>query len=99
MFARLDAAPFDWREFPRGDELYNDFERVAPCESLELIDRLLAHGARDAGLTGSGSATFGRFRDEASARFAAGRIADESGAGAWAVPTLTRAQCLVTNAW
>lgn len=63
MFRQLDATPRPFREFPTGDELYNDFERVAPCASLDLIDRLRVHGATDAGLTGSGSVVFGRFDD------------------------------------
>ena len=71
MFRSLDAATREFRDFPEGDTLYNDFERVAPCASLDLIKRLLVHGADDAGLTGSGSVVFGRFRDDASAARAA----------------------------
>ena len=61
MFAALDAKPREWRDWPQGDELYNDFERVAPCECLDLIERLRVLGACDAALSGSGSAVFGRF--------------------------------------
>ena len=61
MFRRLDAIPREFRDFPTANELYNDFARVAPRASLDLIARLLDHGARDAGLTGSGSVAFGRF--------------------------------------
>jgi len=78
MFRRLDVKPREFRDFPEGDELYNDFERVAPCASLDLIERLLHHGADDAALTGSGSAVFGRFSDESDARRAAERMADEA---------------------
>ena len=67
-YDRLDAMNYEWREFPEGNVLYNDFERVAPCGSLDLIERLKVHGARDAGLTGSGSAVFGRFSSEDVAR-------------------------------
>lgn len=67
MFRQLDASPRGFREFPDSDELYNDFERVAPCASLDLVERLRIHGAEDAALTGSGSVVFGRFasRDRA----------------------------------
>jgi 4-diphosphocytidyl-2-C-methyl-D-erythritol kinase len=42
---------------------FNDFERVAPCESLELLDRLQVLGVANCGLCGSGSAVYG-FTDE-----------------------------------
>ncbi len=71
MFRGLDAKPREFRDFPTDNVLYNDFERVAPCASLDLIDRLLVHGAEDAGLSGSGSVVFGRFADAASAARAA----------------------------
>lgn len=77
-YARLDSLSYEWREFPADDVLYNDFERAAPCGSLELMERLLVHGARDSGLTGSGSAVFGRFRDEDSAEFAANKLRSEA---------------------
>jgi 4-diphosphocytidyl-2-C-methyl-D-erythritol kinase len=92
-FQRLDVTPYPWREFPDGDDLFNDFERVAPCESLELIERLLAHGARDAALTGSGSAVFGRFVDQAAAELGRARMESE-GAASWAVRSLSRAESL-----
>ena len=69
-YERLDGMDYEWQEFPSDDGLYNDFERVAPCGSLDLIERLQVHGARDAGLTGSGSAVFGRFTTEDAARVA-----------------------------
>jgi 4-diphosphocytidyl-2-C-methyl-D-erythritol kinase len=57
-YARLDAMPE--RPEPRPENMpYNDFERVAPCESLALIDRMRALGIEDAGLCGSGSAVYG----------------------------------------
>jgi 4-diphosphocytidyl-2-C-methyl-D-erythritol kinase len=70
-FAKLDQLDFEWRDFPEDDILYNDFERVAPCGSLELIERLQVHGANDSGMTGSGSAVFGRFYTEEAAKIAA----------------------------
>lgn len=77
-YATLDKKPYEWREFPADDILYNDFERVAPCGSLELIERMQVHGARDAGLTGSGSAVFGRFTTEESASIAAKKLESEA---------------------
>lgn len=91
-FARLDAMTYDWRAFPEGDELYNDFERVAPCESLDLIERLQVHGARDAALSGSGSAVFGRFTTESDAQAALSRMRSEGTKNLWVAPTLTRAE-------
>lgn len=93
-FARLDALTYDWRAFPEGDELYNDFERVAPCESLDLIERLQVHGARDAALSGSGSAVFGRFGDEALASKAAEKLRAERVGQVWVAPTLVRSESL-----
>lgn len=61
-YARLDKETFSWREFPEDLwEAYNDFERVAPCASLELIEAMARLGATAFGLTGSGSAVWGVF--------------------------------------
>lgn len=68
MFRKLDHSPREFRQFPATDSLYNDFQRVAPCESLDLIEALLGAGAEDAAMTGSGSVVFGRFADEGQAR-------------------------------
>jgi 4-diphosphocytidyl-2-C-methyl-D-erythritol kinase len=97
-FRRLDAMDYPWRTFPAGDELYNDFERVAPCESLDLLERLQVHGARDAALSGSGSAVFGRFAEEAAAERAAERLRAERAGAVWVAPTLTRAESLALPA-
>ena len=78
MFRGLDAAPREFRAFPNEDVLYNDFERVAPCASLDLVERLLVHGAQDAGLTGSGSVVFGRFENADAAARAAARMRREA---------------------
>ena len=77
-YDRLDAMDYEWREFPDDDVLYNDFERVAPCGSLDLMERLQVHGAKDAGLTGSGSAVFGRFLTEDEARKAEAKMQSEA---------------------
>ena len=93
-FQKLDEKSYSWREFPDPLELYNDFERVAPCECIELIERLQVHGATGAGLTGSGSAVFGKFPDEREARKAAEIAEQESSARVWVVRSLTRAESL-----
>ncbi len=77
-YDRLDEMEYEWREFPNENILYNDFERVAPCGSLELIERLQVHGAKDAGLTGSGSAVFGRFKSEDEAKAAETKLRNEA---------------------
>jgi 4-diphosphocytidyl-2-C-methyl-D-erythritol kinase len=73
-FAKLDALDYEWKDFPNEDILYNDFERVAPAQSLDLMDRLRSYGAYDSGLTGSGSAVFGRFYSESEANMACQRM-------------------------
>ena len=93
-FRRLDARDRSWRDFPSTDELYNDFELVAPSASLDLIVRLRELGARDAALSGSGSAVFGRFVDLALAESAAERMRLEGTPHVWVAPTLTRAKSL-----
>ncbi len=70
-FEKLDALNYSWQDFPRKDILFNDFERVAPLGSLNLIQRLIKEGAKDAGLTGSGSAVFGRYENKEDAIWAA----------------------------
>jgi 4-diphosphocytidyl-2C-methyl-D-erythritol kinase len=93
-FARLDETEYEWRAFPTTDELYNDFERVAPCECLDLIERLRSLGARDAALSGSGSAVFGRFDSQDAAERAKESAVREGLGQAWAVRTLSRAESL-----
>ena len=88
MYAALDAFEYLWRDFPNEDELYNDFERVAPCESLELIETLKSLGARDAGLSGSGSAVFGRFLAEDLAVAAKDYLVERLSCRAWSAKTL-----------
>lgn len=87
-YRRLDELSYEFRDFPNGDEFYNDFERVAPCESLELIDRLLTLGCDRAGLTGSGSAVFGRVVTQEEGWRAAGDLGGQAFV-ALALPSFT----------
>lgn len=93
-YARLDANPYPWREFPEGDELYNDFERVMPCDSDDWQERLLTHGAKDVLLCGSGSSIFGRYVDEAAAERACERLRGEGAKHVWVCHSLTRLESL-----
>jgi 4-diphosphocytidyl-2-C-methyl-D-erythritol kinase len=70
----------------------NDFERVAPAESLALKQRMLELGATTALLCGSGSAVFGEFEGESQAREACLTLA--MGATCWVARTLTRQESL-----
>lgn len=97
-FRALDAMDYSWRDFPIDDTLYNDFERVAPCVCGELCERLVVHGARDAALTGSGSAVFGRFKSQAEAEAAQVKLDREVDLPSWVVPTLSRRQSLTFSA-
>lgn len=58
-YSRLDELSYAFLDFPTDNSLYNDFERVAPGQSLDLIERMITLGCIQAGLTGSGSAVFG----------------------------------------
>lgn len=64
----------------------NDFELVAPQESLELIERLRVEGAKEAHLCGSGSAVFGIFDELDNAIQIARTLRRE---GYWAHPAHT----------
>lgn len=64
----------------------NDFEIVAPVESLELIERLKVEGAKEAHLCGSGSAVFGMFDELDDAIQIARNLRRE---GYWAHPAHT----------
>ena len=78
MYKALDDLDYEWRELPEEFETYNDFERVAPAECLELIENMQELGASHAGLTGSGSCVFGVFPTAAKAAKAASEL-EESG--------------------
>jgi 4-diphosphocytidyl-2-C-methyl-D-erythritol kinase len=93
-YAALDAIEREWRDFPAQLEPYNDFERVAPSESLDLKARLEALGGSDCLLCGSGSAVFGCFPDKPHADRAADRLRSEGYDQVWVVRTLNREESL-----
>ena len=92
MYQALDAVAFEWREPTDYDEVYNDFERVAPCECLDLIETIQSAGATRAGLTGSGAAVFAIVETESDAN---GVLAALQGhAEAWKSKLLSRRESL-----
>ncbi|MBX3120419.1 MAG: 4-(cytidine 5'-diphospho)-2-C-methyl-D-erythritol kinase [Fimbriimonadaceae bacterium] len=94
-YEQLDAKVRPWREFPEGDELYNDFERVAPCGSLDLSERLQVLGASGAMMTGSGSAVFGEVESSEAAFGACEKLKAEGSASfVMAARTLGREESL-----
>lgn len=93
-YARLDRIQFPFAALPVEGALYNDFERVASCESLEYLDTLGAYGASGALLTGSGAAVFGVFENENLARQAVHRLAQDSRIKTWLAPSLSHSDSL-----
>lgn len=73
MYDALDRITYDFHALDDHDETYNDFERVAPPDCLELIEQLRTSGLLS-GLSGSGSAAFGLAKSEAEALRVASRI-------------------------
>ena len=92
-YAALDRLSYPWRDWPAGEEQYNDFERVMPCACGEAINRLLALGATKAGLSGSGLAVYGFFATQDDAERSATAWPDELGQ-AWSAQTLSREESL-----
>ena len=93
MYKALDETSYPWLDFPNdlaNFQLYNDFERVAPCESVDLYDRLLTHGCTQACLSGSGSAIFGTCDTEEIAQRVMERMKAEGYRETYAVPLLPR---------
>lgn len=93
-YERLDEVKRPWRDFPAADELHNDFELVAPRESMALKERLLSLNATEALLCGSGSAVFGLFPTESEAEKARQAIAREVSGRAWTCRSLTRMESI-----
>lgn len=97
-YAGLDSADFPWRDFPaNSEELYNDFERVAPCECGEIAERMMIHGASAAQLTGSGSAVFGIVKSEEADRIRK-QIESEFGAKVYVATTVSAAEAILVEA-
>ena len=92
MYERLDERGHEWLDWAEGDTLYNDFETVAPAECKDLIYLLMGAGARGAGLSGSGSAVFGRFGSRAEAERSVRHL--EAYGQVWVSKALTRAESL-----
>lgn len=94
-YRRLDEVERPWSEFPENLSQWgvNDFERVAPCGSLDLIDHLRGRGA-EAMLTGSGSAVVARGMEPELI------LAELKRMGIWATAakTLSRSESLGVNA-
>ncbi|MBS1709268.1 MAG: hypothetical protein JSS65_11200 [Armatimonadetes bacterium] len=93
-YKALDSKPRPWAEL-NAESYYNDFERVAGCDSLDAIERLLSLGAQVAQLTGSGSAVFGVFKDSIAANEAAAEI--ENQGTVFRCRTITREESLWTS--
>lgn len=87
-YAKLDELDF---VRPTGLPIgYNDFERVAPCESLDLLERMKVLGAARAMLCGSGAAVFGQFADRNDAVLATRDLAREGAVWTAVAPSLPR---------
>ena len=70
MYALLDEAEREPVLYEEGS-FFNSFDAVCPEECKKAMERLLALGAKNAMLSGSGSAVFGVFQTEEKARKAA----------------------------
>lgn len=89
MYSALDAII---RDFLPSTLWRNDFELVAPCECLDLKERLLDFGAQHALLSGSGSCVFAEFDSEKVALQVQEKISEQS----WVVRSLAREEQLWT---
>ena len=100
-FRDLDQMDYEWRDFPADPldprSFYNDFERIAPCESVELAERIEVHGALGSLMTGSGSAVFGLFPDQKTAINAQNQLRIEGFGISWVVRSLGREESLWTT--
>lgn len=88
MYRALDEKPYPWEEWREAGPFYNDFERVAPCESVDTAERLQMLGCLDAGLTGSGSAVFGSVESEEQGNRIRERVLAENLGSCWVAHSL-----------
>jgi 4-diphosphocytidyl-2-C-methyl-D-erythritol kinase len=97
-YQKLDQAARPAKPFPESfQSLYNDFERVMPCISDDISDRLQVHGATAAQLTGSGSAVFGFFPNPHAATEAIAKLERENLGQIFLAKTITREESLSTT--
>jgi 4-diphosphocytidyl-2-C-methyl-D-erythritol kinase len=102
MFHALDELSYNWVPFPltssQDIERYNDFERVMPDVCKDYIELLKLSGASSAGLTGSGSATYGIFPNHTAAKtgleLLKGTLADNVAHQAWICSFVNREDSL-----
>jgi 4-diphosphocytidyl-2-C-methyl-D-erythritol kinase len=97
MYRDLDKVEHPWLDFPSDDSLHNDFELVAPEECHRALHLLGTFDAFDAGLTGSGSAVFGRYDRFSFATTAKELMHGEGFDHVWCVRTLSREESLATR--
>lgn len=76
MYGELDRIQREYVPYKEGS-FFNSFDSVCPFQCREAIERLKLLGASDAMLSGSGSAVFGVFETEVSARAVAGILREE----------------------
>ncbi len=91
-YAKLDKASRDWAEF--GEEHYNEFERVAPCACLDLIEWGRNAGSLSSGLCGSGSAVYLSFASQEEAERATKAALNAGAEQSWVAPTISRSESL-----
>lgn len=91
----IDSLLHEFLDFPHGEDWgHNDFESVAPPESLAAIKGLRQLGANWAGLSGSGAAAYGCFPDVLAAQHAAEQIIVRQLGKPYLCQTLSRKESL-----
>jgi len=94
-YAALDQVPRPFADFPDNPwSGHNDFMQVAPPICQDLVDQVKRLGANSAGLSGSGSAVWGRFSLGDDAHEALKRC-QQMGTDVHLCQTLTRQQSLL----
>ncbi len=94
-YAALDQVPRPFADFPDDPwSGHNDFMQVAPTICQDLVDQMKQLGASSTGLSGSGSAVWGRFARDYDAHEARERC-QQMGTDALLCQTLTRHHSLL----